>query len=232
MTERRVLVVEGEGAVRDLLRVHLRRAGFKVDEIGEGTRALELVRRERFDLIVLDRVLADVDGITLCRAVRADGHNIETPIVMLVEEGLGSTLGLESGADDCLARSFEPRELLARIRAIFRRAYAVDEPLARSRRIDTHGLVLDPERRHAKVRGTTLDLTGQEFDLLYALASRPGIVFTRSGLVSRVWRDDRDVSGRTVDTTVSRLRRKLERDAASPELILTAWGVGYKFAGV
>jgi DNA-binding response OmpR family regulator len=92
--------------------------------------------------------------------------------------------------------------------------------------------VLDPAQRHANVRGAAVELTGQEFDLLYALASRPGIVFSRAGLVSRAWPDDRQVTGRTVDTMVSRLRRKLERDAANPELILTAWGVGYKFAGV
>jgi len=154
--------------------------------------------------------------------------------VMLAAAGGASdrALGLESGADDCLARPFDGRELLARVRAILRRAYAIDEPSARTRPVDAHGLLLDPEARHANVRGATVDLTGQEFDLLYALASRPGIVFSRAGLVSRAWPGDRQVTDRTVDTMVSRLRRKLERDAAKPELILTAWGVGYKFAGV
>jgi DNA-binding response OmpR family regulator len=230
----RVLVVQGEPAIRDLLRVQLTRASFNVEETGQGTRALERIQRERFDLIVLDRALTDVDGITLCRAIRTHGHNTATPIVMLLEEGGASdrALGLESGADDCLSRSVDARELLARVRAIFRRAYAMDESAARTRRVDAHGLVLDPAQRHANVRGAAVELTGQEFDLLYALASRPGVVFSRAGLVSRAWPDDRQVTGRTVDTMVSRLRRKLERDAANPELILTAWGVGYKFAGV
>jgi len=230
----RVLVVQGEPAIRDALRLQLTRAGFNVEETGQGTRALERIQRDRFDLIVLDRALADVDGITLCRAIRTQGHNAATPIVMLLEQGGASdrALGLESGADDCLSRNVDARELLARVRAIFRRAYAMDDPAARTRRVDAHGLVLDPAQRLANVRGAAVALTGQEFDLLYALASRPGIVFSRAGLVSRVWPDDRQVTGRTVDTMVSRLRRKLERDAAKPELILTAWGVGYKFAGV
>ena len=229
-----MLVVESEPGVRDLLRAHLTRASFNVEEIGQGTRALERIRRDRFDLIILDRVIGDVDGITLCRAIRTQGPNTATPIVMLVAEGGASdrALALESGADDCLSRSVDARELLARVRAIFRRAYAVDEPASRMRRVDAHGLVLDPAQRHVNVRGAAVDLTGQEFDLLYTLASRPGIVFSRAGLVSRAWPDDRQVSGRTVDTMVSRLRRKLERDAARPELILTAWGIGYKFAGL
>ena len=231
---RRALVVEGEQAVRDQVRIHLARAGFDIDEIGEGSAAIERTRGDRFDLIVLDRILGDVEGITLCRAIRAQGHNTETPIVMLIAEGGVSdrVLGLESGADGCLARTFDAREFLARVRAILRRASPADEPSARARRVHSHGLVLDPERRRAIVRGTAVDLTGQEFDLLYTLASRPGIVFGREVLVSRLWRRDREVTGRTVDTMVSRLRRKIERDAAAPELILTAWGTGYKFADI
>jgi DNA-binding response OmpR family regulator len=234
ISRRRALVVADEQAVSDLLRIHLEGAGFETDEVADGAGTIERTRRERFDLIVLDRMVGNVDGITLCRAIRASGHNTGTPIVMLAADGGVSdrALGLESGADDCLARPFDAREFLARIRAILRRASAADEPATRTRRVHAHGLVLDPERRSAIVRGMVVDLTGQEFDLLYTLASRPGIVFSRAALVSRLCRRDRDVTGRTVDTMVSRLRRKVEREAAAPELILTAWGTGYKFADI
>src|SRR5262245_50954155 len=234
ISRRRALVVANEQAVSDLLRIHLEGAGFETDEVADGAGTIERTRRERFDLIVLDRMVGNVDGITLCRAIRALGRNTGTPIVMLAADGGVSdrALGLESGADDCLARPFDAREFLARIRAILRRAFAADEPAARTRRVHAHGLVLDPDRRSAIVRGTAVILTGQEFDLLYTLASRPGIVFSRAALVSRLCRRDRDVTGRTVDTTVSRLRRKIERNAAAPELILTAWGTGYKFADI
>jgi DNA-binding response OmpR family regulator len=235
ISRRRALVVANEQAVRDLLRIHLEQAGFETDDVGDGAGAIERTRRERFDLIVLDRMVGNVDGITLCRAMRALGHNTATPIVMLAADGGGVSdraLGLESGADDCLARPFDAREFLARVRAVVRRASPADEPALRTRRIHAHGLVLDPDRRSAIVRGTVVDLTGQEFDLLYTLASRPGIVFSRAALVSRLCRRDRDVTGRTIDTMVSRLRRKIERDASAPELILTAWGAGYKFADI
>jgi DNA-binding response OmpR family regulator len=230
---RRILVVEDEHAIRELLRLHLSLAGFDIEEIGDGTAALERARSDRFDLIVLDLMLPGLDGITLCRAVRGQGANVATPILMLTARDSESdkVLGLESGADDYVTKPFGIREMLARVGAILRRNDRAGAQAAAGR-IRSRELTLDAERREAIVRGTTADLTKQEFDLLYLLAARPGIVFSRAALLSKVWSDDVYVTERTVDTVVSRVRRKIERDPQDPELILTAWGVGYKFADV
>ena len=230
---RRLLVVEDEAAIRELLRLHLSLAGFGIEEIADGTTALERARTDKFDLIVLDVMLPGLDGITLCRAIRSQGVNTPTPILMLTARDTESdkVLGLESGADDYLTKPFGIREMLARVSAILRRNDRIDAQAAAStvRRVETRDLALDPERRETVVRGGAVELTKQEFDLLYLLAARPGIVFSRAALLSKVWSNDTYVTERTVDTVVSRLRRKIERDAQDPELILTAWGVGYKF---
>jgi len=233
---RRLLVVEDEAAIRELLRLHLSLAGFDIEEIADGTTALDRARTGKFDLIVLDVMLPGLDGITLCRAIRSQGVNTATAILMLTARDTESdkVLGLESGADDYLTKPFGIREMLARVGAILRRNDRIDAQANASavRRVQTGDLALDPERREAVVRGTAVELTKQEFDLLYLLAARPGIVFSRTALLSKIWSDDTYVTERTVDTVVSRLRRKIERDAQDPELILTAWGVGYKFVDV
>jgi DNA-binding response OmpR family regulator len=181
-------------------------------------------------------MLPGLDGITLCRAIRSQGVNTATAILMLTARDTESdkVLGLESGADDYLTKPFGIREMLARVGAILRRNDRIDAQANAPavRRVQTGDLALDPERREAVVRGSAVELTKQEFDLLYLLAARPGIVFSRTALLSKVWSDDTYVTERTVDTVVSRLRRKIERDAQDPELILTAWGVGYKFVDV
>lgn len=230
----RALVVEDDLAIRELLRLHLSLAGFRVDETGDGRAALERVQSTAFDVIVLDLMLPGLDGITLCRAVRHDGANRETPILMLTARDSESdkVLGLESGADDYLTKPFGVRELMARIGAITRRARrgeaGHDGPP--THRVGSRDVTVDAERREAIVRGEPVDLTKQEFDVLYLLAARPGIVYSRAALLAQVWGGDTYVTERTVDAVVSRLRRKIERDPQDPELILTAWGVGYKFA--
>jgi DNA-binding response OmpR family regulator len=228
---RRILVVEDEAPIRELLRLHLSLAGFGVDEISDGAAALERLRAERYDLVVLDLMLPGLDGITLCRAARAQGPNAATPILMVTARDTESdkVLGLESGADDYLAKPFGIRELLARVGAILRRSTHAERPPDRTTVVQSSHVALDAERRQAMVRGSAVELTKQEFDLLYLLASRPGIVFSRGALLSKVWSDDVYVTERTVDTVISRLRKKVERDAQDPEMILTAWGVGYKF---
>ncbi len=230
---RRALVVEDDLAIRELLRLHLSLAGYHVDEIGDGRSGLECARTIPFDVIVLDLMLPTLDGITLCRATRHDGVNKETPILMLTARDSESdkVLGLESGADDYLTKPFGVRELMARIGAITRRSKRVEaaEQAPATHRVNARGIVIDPDRREVLVRGTAVELTKQEFDVLHLLAARPGIVFSRAALLSHVWGGDTYVTERTVDVVVSRLRRKLERDPQDPELILTAWGVGYKF---
>ncbi len=230
-----VLVVEDEPAIRDLLRLHLTLAGFDMHEIGDGRKGLDLARAQRFDVVILDIMLPGLDGVTLCRALRAEGANRNTPILMLTARDTESdkVVGLESGADDYVAKPFGVRELLARVQALLRRHRRGGEAAAsRKGKIGSGGLVVDPEKRQATVRGQAIELTKQEFDLLYLLAARPGIVFSRAALLQQVWRDDAYVTERTVDSVISRLRRKVEQDPQDPELILTAWGMGYKFADV
>jgi DNA-binding response OmpR family regulator len=229
------LVVEDDAAIRELLRLHLELAGFELTEVGDGSRALELVRSTKFDLVVLDVMLPGVDGITLCSAARLEAINRETPILILTARDSESdkVVGLESGADDYVTKPFGVREFVARVGAIMRRSVRSEERTdITTRQVGSQDVSIDLERRRALVRDSVVDLTKQEFDLLALLVSRRGIVFSRTALLARVWPGDTYVTERTVDTVVSRLRRKIERDPQDPELILTAWGVGYKFADV
>ena len=228
---RRVLVVEDEAAIRELLRLHLELAGFALEEAGDGRQALEAARARPFDLILLDVMLPGLDGVSVCRALRKDGPNRDTPILMVTARAGESdtVLGLESGADDYVAKPFGVRELMARVSALLRRADRHAERAQPGGAIRAADLSLDRERRAATVRGEPVELTKQEFDLLALLVNRPGVVFSRAALLQQVWSDDTYVSDRTVDTVISRLRRKIERDPQDPEMLLTAWGVGYKF---
>ena len=179
-------------------------------------------------------MLPGLDGITLCRTIRAQGVNSDTPILMLTARDTESdkVLGLESGADDYMTKPFGVREFMARIAAILRRSQATTDhdPGNQLHLIAHRDISIDPHRREVRVRREFVNLTRHEFDLLYLLASRPGIVFSREALLARVWSGDAFVTERTVDAVVSRLRKKIEADPQDPELILTAWGVGYKFA--
>jgi DNA-binding response OmpR family regulator len=229
----RALVVEDEPNIRELISLHLGLEGLQVTTAVDGESALKLAGSDPFDVVVLDLMLPKIDGVTVCRAIRREGSNADVPILMLTARGeeADKVVGLESGADDYVAKPFGIRELLARIEALLRRQRRASEsPAAPAPRIAAGALALDVEKRQATVRGTPVELTRQEFDLLALLAARPGMVFSRAALLQQVWRGDAYVTERTVDTVVSRLRRKVELDAQNPEMILTAWGVGYKFA--
>jgi DNA-binding response OmpR family regulator len=186
-----------------------------------------------FDLLVLDVMLPGLDGVSVCRALRSAGANVETPILMLTarDTEADTVIGLESGADDYLTKPFGIRELQARVLAVTRRHGRGDtvEPVSGSPSVVAPGLTMDVARRQVVAHDQRVDLTRQEFDLLHHLATHPGMVFSRSRLLETAWTND-TYTERTVDTVVSRLRKKLERDPRNPELILTAWGVGYKFA--
>jgi len=179
-------------------------------------------------------MLPGVDGVTLCRTLRSGGINQRSAVLMLTARDTEpeKVLGLESGADDYLTKPFGVREFMARVTAILRRASGgLSEPEKTTTGIVTAAdVTLDPDRRQVQVRGRLVELTKQEFDILYLLASRRGIVFGRAALIAKVWGGDTYVTERTVDSVVSRLRRKIERDPNDPEMLLTAWGVGYKFA--
>ena len=230
-----VLVVEDEPHIRDLVCLHLQVEGFTCVPAKTGTDALDLADRRPFDLIVLDLMLPGVDGLSVCRAVRRGGINRDVPILMLTarREEADTVIGLDSGADDYLTKPFGIRELLARVRAMMRRR-APAAPVGENgqKPVAYKHIDMDPARRRLRVRGREVELTTQEFNLLYVLLSQPGIVLSREALLRRVWRDNTFVTVRSVDTLVKRLRRKIEDDPSDPGVILTVWGAGYKVADV
>jgi DNA-binding response OmpR family regulator len=245
----RVLVVEDEPNIRELVCLHLGLEGYACDGVGDGPEALKRTEAERFDLVVLDVMIPGLDGLAVCRAVRKGHTNHDVPILMLTarREESDKVAGLESGADDYLTKPFGVRELIARARALLRRprvpvtamTAAAGARLMTGARADevsppirVHGIEIDPARRRVRIDGRDVDLTDQEFRLLYLLASHAGIVFSREALLSKIWRGDTFVTVRSVDTLVKRLRRRIESDPARPRFLLTVWGVGYKFADV
>ncbi|MGD9905611.1 MAG: response regulator [Vicinamibacterales bacterium] len=229
-----VLVVEDDAHIRELLALHLGLEGLELTVVGDGREAVARLAATRFDLVVLDLMLPAVDGLTVCKTLRRSGPNADTPVLMLTARGeeADTVLGLESGADDYLAKPFGVREFVARVRALLRRPRAGAAVDSADRPLAVHGVEVDPARRRVRVRGREVDLTAQEFRLLHLLASHPGIVFSREALLSRVWPDETFVTPRSVDTLVKRLRKRIEVDTDSPALVLTVWGAGYKFADV
>ncbi len=228
-----VLVVEDEQNIRELLCLHLRLEQLACVEAADGTAGLELARTQRFDLIVLDLMLPGLDGVTVCRAIRRDSRNSDAPILMLTarRDETDKVLGLDSGADDYLTKPFGVRELMARVRALLRRGPPRHGRSGEDMLPIAHRHVeIDPARRRVRVGSRDVELTGNEFQLLYVLLSSPGIVFTREALLSKVWKDQAFVTVRSVDTLVKRLRKKIEADPADPAVILTVWGTGYKAA--
>jgi DNA-binding response OmpR family regulator len=228
----RVLVVEDEPHIRELVCLHLGLEGYRCVAVGDGATALERAESAPFDLLVLDLMLPRLDGLALCRAVRNGRTNRDVPILMLTarREESDKVIGLESGADDYLTKPFGVRELVARARALLRRPRHGTDTAGAEPPIHVHDVDIDPARRRVRVSGRDVDLTDQEFRLLYLLASHAGIVFSREALLSKIWRGDTFVTVRSVDTLVKRLRRRIEPDHKNPQLLLTVWGVGYKFA--
>lgn len=234
----RVLVVEDEANIRELVCLHLGHEGYSCATTGDGLEALKRAEAEPFDLLVLDVMIPGLDGLSLCRAVRNGRTNRDVPILMLTarREETDKVVGLESGADDYLTKPFGVRELVARARALLRRPRLPrpGDPAegAPSAPIRVHGVEIDRARRRVLIEGKEAELTDQEFRLLYLLASHAGIVFSREALLAKIWHGDTFVTVRSVDTLVKRLRRRIEADPGHPRFLLTVWGVGYKFADV
>ena len=221
-TAQSVLVVEDEASIASFVALYLKNAGYDVATVANGAEALAAVDREKPALIVLDLMLPDIDGIEVCRRVR---RGSDIPILMLTarDEDVDKIIGLEVGADDYLTKPFNPRELVARVRAILRRA--TSERADRESAVLRHGdLTVDAGRREARVGEEEIQLAPKEFDLLWELLDHRGLVLTRDQLLERVWGYTFAGDTRTVDVHVRQLRRKL--GDASP--IVTVWGVGYK----
>jgi two-component system alkaline phosphatase synthesis response regulator PhoP len=221
-----ILVVDDEPRIAQIARDYLERAGYAVSTAGNGVDALAAARSRHPDLIVLDLGLPHVDGLDVTRALRKQSS---VPIIMLtarVEES-DKLVGLELGADDYMTKPFSPRELVARVRAVFRR---IDAASDRSAMIRAGDVMLDRPRMKAEVAGRRLDLTPTEFELLATLAKQPGRVFTRAQLLDVVGGLEADAFERAIDAHVKNLRRKLEPDPRNPRYVLTVYGVGYRFA--
>jgi DNA-binding response OmpR family regulator len=221
-----VLVVDDEPRIVQLARDYLEHAGFAVLAASDGRAALQIARSRHPDLVVLDLGLPGLDGLDVTRALRADGN---LPIVMLTarDDELDKLLGLELGADDYLTKPFSPRELVARVRAVLRRAERAAEP---ADRIVAGELVLDVPRLQGSVAGRSIELTPSEFAILATMARQPGRVFTRSQLLDAVRGDAFESYERAIDAHVKNIRRKIEPDPRQPRYLLTVYGVGYRVA--
>lgn len=229
-----ILLVEDDKDLVNLLSLHLRDLYYGVTQAFDGLRGLELALSRRFDLIVLDIMLPGLDGIEICRQLRA--AEVATPVIMLTarSEEVDKVIGLETGADDYITKPFSIRELLARIKAHLRRAdlLARQTEAPHFQQIHFDGLEIDEEKRCVKVDGERVELTPKEFDLLLLLASHPGRSYSRDKLLEQVWGYEFNGYEHTVNSHINRLRAKIEQDLSHPRYILTTWGVGYRFADI
>jgi DNA-binding response OmpR family regulator len=229
VTNRTILVVDDEPRIVELARDYLEHAGFTVVTASDGPAALAAVRSRRPDLVVLDLGLPGLDGLDVTKQIRGGLETTELPIVMLTarDDELDKLLGLELGADDYLTKPFSPRELVARVKAVLRRA---DRPVGAGDLIRVGDLALDVPRMRTEVAGTSIDLTPTEFTLLATLARQPGRIFTRSQLRDALHGVAFESYERAIDSHIKNLRRKLEPDPRQPRYVLTVYGVGYRLA--
>jgi len=227
-----ILVAEDQADIRELLVMNLRNAAYEVTAVADGTAALASQNESASDLLILDLMMPGMDGLEVCKALRARGRN--TPILMLTAKSteLDRVLGLELGADDYLTKPFSLAELLARVKALLRRAdllrVAQSQGQQQAGGVRNGDLEIQPGKRSVRYRGEPLEFTALEFDLLLHFAQSPGLVFSRGQLLNAVWGYTHDGYEHTVTTHINRLRAKLEADPMHPELILTVRGAGYK----
>ncbi|HET8798782.1 MAG TPA: response regulator transcription factor [Thermoanaerobaculia bacterium] len=226
MRKKRILVVEDEAKTRETIRLYLERESYDVVEAADGAEGWRLATTEALDLVILDRMLPEVDGIALCQRLR---RRSDVPVVMLTARSATEDRieGLACGADDYVPKPFSPRELVLRVQAILRRT-SDDAALAV---VETGDLVIDPQAHDVRLAGAPVAVTASELRILHALARTPGRALTREELVQRAFGADYEGLERTVDVHIKNLRRKIERDRDHPQRIVTVFGVGYKFVG-
>lgn len=224
----RIVIIEDEKDIVELVRYNLRKEGLEVLGFGRGREGLEHIRRNPVDLVLLDVLLPDLDGFEICRALRVDDRTRALPVIFLTAKGaeIDRVVGLEIGADDYVVKPFSPRELVARVKAVLRRKL----PAEAIRDVAEGGEVrLDASTREVTVRGEQVELSALEFRLLHYLVSHPRRIFSRDRLLDVVWGRDRFVTPRTVDVHIRRLRAKIEADPDNPRYLQTVRGSGYRF---
>lgn len=233
LAAKHLLLVEDDPDIAKILADNLREEGYRVDVIADGDAALTVIAANHYDMLLLDVMLPGVDGLEICRRVRAG--QVYTPIIIVSSKSsdVQRVVGLEIGADDYITKPFSLAEVVARVRALLRRAAALNRPIAEqsSTIIVTQGLRIDAQSRTVALDGQSVALTAREFDLLNFFARHPGRMLTRLELLNQVWGYSHDGYEHTVNSHINRLRAKIEADPANPTRILTVWGLGYKFAG-
>jgi len=224
--EKRVLVIEDEPSIAEVVSIYLKRAGFQVQTAPDGRQAMAILEKGIPDFVILDIMLPEVDGLSLTRWLR---DRSTVPIIMVTarREEIDRIAGLEMGADDYVVKPFSPQELVSRVRAVLRRTGR--EQVEPDRALTFYGITVDPRTRIVTVKDAAVELTVKEFDMLYLLCCHPRQVFTREQLLERVWGGAEYIDPGTVTVHVRRLREKIEEDPSKPRYLLTVWGVGYKF---
>ncbi|HVN16592.1 MAG TPA: response regulator transcription factor [Anaerolineales bacterium] len=227
MGNQKILVVEDEASIAEVVCLYLKRAGYEVQTAKDGKEAMTLLEDAIPGFVILDLMLPEVDGLSLTRWLR-DRSNV--PIIMLTarREELDRIAGLEMGADDYIVKPFSPQELVSRVRAVLRRTGREDESVP-ERPLTSGNLTIDPLSRVVSVGEKQVDLTAKEFEMLHLLVRHPRQVFTREQLLERIWGGAEYIDAGTVTVHVRRLREKIEEDPSNPRRLLTVWGVGYKF---
>jgi len=228
MSAKKILVVEDEASIAEVVSLYLKRAGYIVQIAADGRQALNILEKQIPDFVILDLMLPEVDGLSLTRWLR---DRSDVPIIMLTarREEIDRIAGLELGADDYVVKPFSPQELVSRVRAVMRRLGREQGEAENDRSLSFNNLSIDPKSRVVIVKESQIELTAKEFDMLYLLARHPKQVFTREQLLERIWGGAQYIDPGTVTVHVRRLREKIEEDASKPTRLLTVWGVGYKF---
>jgi phosphate regulon transcriptional regulator PhoB len=227
---KKILIVDDEPDIVDLVSYNLKKDGFRITTASDGEAALHKIRKDRFDLVVLDLMLPGIQGVELCRIIRNDPKTADTPIIMLTAKGeeVDRVIGLESGADDYMTKPFSSRELIARIKAVLRRT---GEKTATEKTLSIGKLLINLETHGVTKGKTPLELSATEFKLLVYLVERKGKVFSREQLVDAVWKGEAFIEPRTVDVHIRRLRTQIEDDSSNPAYLKTRRGVGYYVDG-
>ena len=228
MSEKNILIVEDEPSIAEVVGLYLSRAGFQVQTAKDGRQAMTMLEKKIPDLVVMDLMLPEIDGLSLTRWLR-DHSNVPIIMVTARREEIDRIAGLEMGADDYVVKPFSPQELVSRVRAVLRRIGREQVGAESERALSFPTISIDPRTHIVMVNKSSIELTAKEFDTFYILAHHPKQVFTRDQLLERVWGRADYIDPGTVTVHIRRLREKIESDASSPKHIITVWGVGYKF---